>query len=510
MIVETSHGKISGEERNGIQIFRGIPYGGCCDGANRFLPPSPAEDWDGVRDCTKNGHIAVQFGGSISGTNEHEGYFNGGKPEIFGVNEETVGENCLVLNVLTPRSDDRKRPVLVYIHGGGFATGSGSLVLGSDKFVHAEDIVVVGVNHRLNIFGYLYLGALDVKYAESGMVGMLDLVLALEWVRDNIAAFGGDPEKVTIMGESGGGMKVSTLLAMEKSRGLFRYAIVESGSAPVGTISPEDAAKVTGAVFEKLNISTLDELLAIPTEQLLMATITLGMGGFGPVADGINLTYNQDKKYIAPEISKDISLLVGSSEDELAIFSPSEAFDITWDTLRKSLLNLSNALSGNPSQFTEQNVDEIIRVFKETDTKDNTADHLFMKISSLTSFLGAGAYYQAEAKAVQGGAPVYHYLISYDAPLPRAPGKKYSWHTADLPLQFRIVLYPECEQISKLMSRQWAQFVRCGNPSVLELEWPAFTTDAKQVMVIDDVSGVKTNPLAEIHRVTKKLMGIAE
>jgi para-nitrobenzyl esterase len=508
MIIQTTHGKINGEERNGIHIFRGIPYGGNCDGSNRFLPPPPADNWDGVRDCTKNGHIAVQFGGSISGLNEHEGYFSGGKPELFGVQDETKSENCLVLNVLTPKADDKKRPVLVYMHGGGFATGTGSLVLGSDDLVRDEDIVVVGVNHRLNIFGYLYLGALDAKYAESGMAGMLDLILALEWVRDNIEAFGGDPEKVTIMGESGGGMKVSTILAMEKAHGLFRYAIVESGSSPVGTTSPEDAAKTTAAVFEKLNITTIDELLAIPAEQLLMATLTPRMGGLGPVADSINLTYNKDKNYIAPEISRDIPLLVGASEDELAVFNPPETFDITWDTLRESLLKGTNALSGSYSQFTEQNVDEIIRVFKETGTKNDSADHLYMKIVSLSSFLGAGAYYQAEAKAKQGGAPVYQYIIKYDTPLPRAGGKKYSWHTADLPLQFRVVLYPECEAISKLMSRQWAQFVRSGNPSVPELEWPAFTAGTQQIMVLDDVSRVETNPLAEIQKVTGKLMGI--
>lgn len=253
-VVRTSHGKVMGENRDGVGIFRGIPYGGDCGGRNRFLPPVPAKDWEGVRDCTKNGYYAVQNGTSISGSQGFGPYFSGGHPELFGVAEEEQNENCLVLNVLTPGLDAEKRPVVVYIHGGGFATGSGTLVIGADKWVREEDIVLVGINHRLNVFGYLYLGAFDKKYADSGMAGMLDLVLALEWVRDNIGSFGGDPSKVTIMGESGGSMKVSTLMAMEKAKGLFRAAICESGSAPVGCLSKEEAAKTAESVLKKLHI----------------------------------------------------------------------------------------------------------------------------------------------------------------------------------------------------------------------------------------------------------------
>ncbi|MBQ9712263.1 MAG: carboxylesterase/lipase family protein [Bacteroidales bacterium] len=186
-----SSGKISGENRDGIAIFRGIPYGGPCDGANRWMPPTPVQPWEGTRDCTVNGPIAMQNSQSISADPTGLGrYFNGGHPELFGCEDEYESENCLVLDVLTPGIDKAARPVLVYIHGGGFATGSGSLVLGADRLSREEDIVIVGVNHRLNIFGYLYLGALDPAYETSGSVGMQDLVQALEWVRDNIAALG--------------------------------------------------------------------------------------------------------------------------------------------------------------------------------------------------------------------------------------------------------------------------------------------------------------------------------
>ena len=230
-IVATTHGRVLGENRNGVAVFRGIPYGADCGKKRRFLPPLPAENWEEIRDCTHNGHIAMQYGGSISAVP----YWNGGHPEKFKLEEEVQGEDCLVLNVLTPGIDAEKRPVLVYIHGGGFLNGSGSLVLGADDLVREQDLVLVGVNHRLTIFGYLYLGHLDAAYASSGMAGILDLLLALEWVRDNIAAFGGDPDRVTIMGESGGAMKVSNLLDIPQARGLFRSTVIESGSCPTGT-----------------------------------------------------------------------------------------------------------------------------------------------------------------------------------------------------------------------------------------------------------------------------------
>ena len=317
-VVTTRHGLVLGESRDGVAIFRGIPYGANCGGARRWLPPLPAENWDGIRDCTKDINIAVQLTNTIPATSPAGMYFCGGKPERIRFEDQTQSEDCLVLNVLTPGIDHKKRPVLVYIHGGGYASGSGSLVLGADELAKEEDLVLVGVNHRLNVFGYLYLGAFNEKYAESGTAGMLDLVLALEWVRDNIERFGGDPDKVTIMGESGGGMKVSTLMAMEKAQGLFRHAIVESGSAPVGTISKEKAAEVARLVLEKLGLkpSELDKVTEIPARAIYDAAMSIsevqGALGFAPVGDGINLPFNTSETFDAPEISKDIPLLVGA------------------------------------------------------------------------------------------------------------------------------------------------------------------------------------------------------
>jgi Carboxylesterase type B len=510
-VTYTTHGKVMGENRKGIGIFRGIPYGGDCNGKHRFLPPIPAENWEGIRDCTQNGFYAIQFGCSISGSKEFGNYFSGGKPELFGVVDEQQGENCLVLNVVTPGIDDKKRPVLVYIHGGGFATGSGTLVLGSDNLAREEDIVIVGINHRLNAFGYLYLGAFDEQYAESGMAGMLDLVLALEWVRDNIAAFGGDPEKVTIMGESGGGMKVSILLAMEKAKGLFRSAIVESGSNVVGRLSKEQATKNTKTLLDKLGIkeNEINKLIDVSAEDILKATQEIMsdksdiLMAFAPVADEINLAYNQVDKYVVPEISADIPLMVGASEDELAVFMSPSVFDITWDDLKNEIMNASGFMKQR--DMSAEKLENLIRIFKSTDKKNTSAGHLLFKIVSLASFLGGGAYYQALAKAEQGKASVYHYLISYDAPHPIIEGRKFSWHTADLPLQMRIVLHPESEKISKIMAHAWAAFVRTGNPSTKELEWPEFTIPEKNVMVFDDICKIETDPLKEVREVIEQL-----
>jgi para-nitrobenzyl esterase len=501
-LAETCHGKIRGENRNGVAIFRGIPYGGSVSGKRRFLPPVQAANWAGILDCTVNGYYAIQYGSSISGSKEFGPYFSGGRQDLFGVATEMQNEDCLVLNVLSPGLDEAKRPVLVYIHGGGFATGSGTLVLGSDKFVREEDIVLVGINHRLNIFGYLYLGEFSSEYAESGMAGMLDLILALEWVQDNIAAFGGDPSKVTIMGESGGAMKVSTLMAMEKARGLFRYAITESGSRPVGNIGPQDGTAITAALLKRFGFvpKDIDKLLSLPGKELLREIEGSDLLNFGPVADCINLKYETSSVFTVPEISASIPLLVGSSEDELAAFVDPRTLNKTDESLRSDLLNEDKTLSGLVSSgiCTEHNVDRVIAVLKKDNAKGNDAAHLYLKAASFQSFLGSGAFRHALEKVENGSAPVYHYLIKYDSPHPYIPGKYFSWHTADLPLQMRIVLHLETEKMSKLMAHSWASFVRTGNPSAGEVEWPRFTAKGRETMIFDDEMRIQKDPMKDL------------
>ncbi len=501
--VRTTHGQIRGQNRRGIAVFRGIPYGHDCDGKNRFLPAGPANDWDGVRDCTKNGPVAMQRAGSISGgDNPLAKYFSGGHPEEIGWEDEVFSENCLVLNVLTPGLDDKMRPVVVYIHGGGFMSGSGTLTLGADVWCDEEDIVVVGINHRLNAFGYLYLGAFDDQYARSGAAGMSDCVLALEWVRDNIASFGGDPDKVTIMGESGGGCKVNALCAMESAKGLFRAAIVESGSGRPGTKTPEAAACDARKLMAELQISPaqLEKIFEVSGEAILQAMEKLDCKDmdFSPVGDGVAIPQNPMNKYLEADPSK--PLLVGSSEEEMAIFiPPAPDQDFTEETLKKSVLDLIRNVNsiGRPDIFlpiAEDKVDAFIAAYKANDKKGVTPQHLFLQICSMNEMLGKDAYVQAMEKAQKKQGRVYSYFVTYDAPLPGADTLRYSWHTADLPLQMRVVLHPESELLSKTMARAWAAFIRNGSPDTKELPWPQFTADEKKTMVLDYDCRIETDP----------------
>ena len=538
-ITETKNGKVLGVNRNGIAIFRGIPYGDSCDGIRRFLPAEPAPAWEGVRDCRKNGPIAMQNGTSISGSSDFGAYFNGGKPEAFGCEDEIKSENCLVLNVLTPGLDEKKRPVVFYIHGGGYTTGSGTLVLGADAWCREEDIVLVGVNHRLAALGYLYLGEYDQRYAESGNAGILDLVLALKWVKENIASFGGDPSNVTLMGESGGGGKINCLIASKRAEGLFQKVIIESGSVPAGMTGCADAAKMTAAVLEQLQIKPEEwkKILSIPAMDVINATekVSGGALGIGPIGDDIVIPYNAQREF--KEVNPQIPMMVGATEEEMAAFAEQVQEEYTWETLRSELLSpvlalraLKNAVEASkrakgedkkeswgaastqiaeeeipkgPAFITEENVDAIIEKIRANDKKGVDPQHIYYQITSMSGFLAGGAFMQACARASQSTGPVYAYFFTYDAVHPRHPEYHYSWHTSDLPLQMRIVGDKEAEDISRKMAHMWAEFAQNGNPSTEELEWPAFELKERKTMVLDMQCHVESDPTAIYRAVLK-------
>jgi para-nitrobenzyl esterase len=466
---ETGYGKIRGVDSDGVLFFRGIPYGGPTEGAGRFLPPTKPTAWTGIRDALMSGPRSVGAGAGVLDKGAVGAYFAGGR-SVDEVARQTESENCLNLNVLTP-SLRGKRPVMVYIHGGGFNSQSGSLVLFADKHVREQDVVLVGVNHRLGVFGYSYLGGLSEKYA-IGNVGQLDLVAALQWVRDNIAHFGGNPRNVTIFGESGGGGKVGTLMAMPAAKGLFHKACIQSGSLlRVGEASRGTAA--AQAMLTKLGLSNVDGLQGVPAVDL--AKLNLGQGlSAGPVVDGHSLL-RQPWDPAAPLESRDVPLLVGNDKDEArstSLGTRRELFSLDWDGLKAAELK-----AGIPAD----KVDALLALYRDKHPGESPTDVYFR----ISTDRGArwNATRQAELKLAQGRAKVFKYYFQWNTPL--FGGQIKAFHTSDLPLTMRSVLYPESEQLSRALSGAWAAFARTGDPGQKGLAWPAYTTAQRTTMMFD-------------------------
>ena len=464
-VVRTQYGRVRGEERNGVRVFRGIPYGS----ASRFLPPSKPSTWKGIFDATVTGPRCVQSPGNLFLSAAIGEYFRGSK-ERLDLTAQKDSEDCLNLNVLTP-SLTGKRPVMVYLHGGGFTGGSSLLTLFADAFPRENDVVLVGVNHRLNVFGYLYLGGLSDRYT-VGNAGQLDLIAALQWVRANISRFGGDPANVTIFGESGGGGKVSTLLAMPQAKGLFHKAIVESGSV-LQVATAEAATESARAAVKKLGLreDQLDRLATVPATQLLAAG-----GGTGPVVDGHSVP-RQTWEPAAPASAAGIPMIVGTCKDESTLFS---ANDPGLFSLRDEDLPARLVKAGIP----EADATALLAACRRDHPRDTPTDTWFR----ISSDRGARhrAYAQVERKLQQNAGNVYMYYFSWNTPCVQSSFPLRAFHTAELPLAMRCVRYPEAEQLSKQIARAWAAFARTGSPSHPGLpDWPAFDPTRRSVMIFD-------------------------
>lgn len=511
-VVETDNGKIVGENRDKVAVFRGIPYGDRVDRERRWLPAEKMHPWDGVMDCTRNGNISIQIGESISISKNFGFWYSGGNPDKFGAAQyEKRSENCLVLNVVTPGLDEKKRPVIFYIHGGGYSSGTGTTGIGTDDFVREQDIVMVSVNHRLDIMGYLYLGHLDSRYSVSANVGLLDLQLALEWVRDNIERFGGDPGNVTLCGESGGGSKICHLMAMPSAKGLFHKAIVESGSASPGYKTVEDAKETTNELLKRLGLygdpETIEKLKALPADYILNKAKgvepgvepVFGMGlNFSPAADDI-VIMKVDHPYTVAESAKGIPMMVGSSEDEMAAFSGEMAIGVTEDNLKEKVLEY---LPSAGVSVNDENIDEILKVFETNNRKKDDPGHTLLKMVSCAGTLTSGAYYHAMAHSEY--APVYRYFNRLDVPHNYLKGLKVCWHTFDTPLYFRIVPYDFLEEFSKRTSCMWAAFARTQDPSTEDFNWPRFEKEKKLTAVFDDDFSVESDPDHEEREILAK------
>jgi para-nitrobenzyl esterase len=474
-IASTMSGRVRGIQASKVLSFRGIPYGGSCAGAHRFMPPTAPIPWRGIRDAVKAGPRAVQGSNGTIFTSPLIGeYFSGGRPDAAKITAEPDSENCLVLNVLTTALNG-KRPVMVYIHGGGFTEESGALTLISDRFVAEQDVVLVGINHRLGCFGYTYLGALDPAYADSGNIGQLDLIAALKWVRNNIASFGGDPKNVTLFGESGGGAKISALLAMPGAKGLFQRAIIESGSfRSVRTL--ETASEDANRLLKKLglNASQLGQLQTMPAGQLLSAYRAVAKILDGPVIDHRSLNAQTWKQGAPPE-ANGVSLLIGCCKDETTLFSlqDSELFSLDWPGLKEREIK-----SGIPAE----SVDAILDKYRQDYPSDSPTD-VYFRMATDKGFR-SNAIAQAEAKLAQQSDTVHMYYFAWDTGL--GHGKLRAFHTAELPLAMRLVADPAAEELSRQISGAWASFARTSDPNHSGLpHWEKYSLENRATLVFD-------------------------
>ncbi len=480
--IETHHGKVRGVLDGGIKVFKGIPYASNTSGLNRFRPPKPSPNWADVRDAVAYGPMCPQIG------RDRASY------AASWTTDKESSEDCLVLNVWTPGlHDQRRRPVMVWLHGGGFSAGSGSRnVFEGTRLAQRGDVVVVTLNHRLSVFGFLYLGHLGgAEYAESGNVGMLDLVAALRWVHDNISAFGGDPGNVTIFGQSGGAAKVSTLMAMPQVRGLFHKAIVQSGSHLEG-LTPDEATRHAMTFLTAVDVkpTELQRLAKLPTDTVVAAlTRIMSVPGakpnFSPVVDGIVLPRNPWQPD-GPAVSAGIPMIVGSTQTETtALLGAGHPEYFALDDA-----GLVRGLSG---WVPDRDIARVVAGFRKLMPGASPSD-LFFAITT-DRRVRQQAWVQAEHKAAQG--PVWLYELDWATPVDG--GKWGSPHSLDLAFVFDNVAKSEAmvgagaepQALADQMSAAWIAFARTGNPNTAAIPaWPAFTVAERATMVFGGKSRV--------------------
>jgi para-nitrobenzyl esterase len=490
-VVETTHGKVRGGSDRGVDHFKGVPYGDTTAGGNRFLLPQPVRPWTGIQEAVAYGARAPQKDRPV-------------KPANAWIRSDTpTGEDCLVLNVFTPSATDGgKRPVMVWLHGGGYNAGSGDAPgLDGTNLAKIGDVVVVTLNHRLNAFGYSTLAGLDdARYADSGNAGMLDIVAALEWVRDNISAFGGDAGNVTIFGQSGGGSKVAVLMTMAAAKGLFHKAIIQSASSHLRLATPDHAARAGRCLMEALGLdaSTASAIHDVPADRLLAAydaavAARNGNDSFRPVVDGRSIL-NNPFDLDAPDLAADVPLMIGSCETEKSFY------DITADP--KTLPLSEDALRAHVMQFVgigDGEAAALIAGYREN-RPDAPARDIYNVISS-DHMYRRNVIEAAEAKSRQGGAPAYLYEFTWKTPV--LGGMLKSPHTLCIPFVFGTVeaaaeFVGTGPQQTALMQRTmgaWLAFARTGDPNHPGLPaWKPYNAETRPTMIFDNDCALAEDP----------------
>jgi para-nitrobenzyl esterase len=462
-----------------VYVFKGVPYGG--DTSKRRFKPAVAPDaWKGTRDALEYGPTCPQPGTS-----------------------ERVGEDCLVLNIWTPAlRDGGKRPIMFYIHGGEFSSGSGSSPLyDGTRLCHRGDVVVIGINHRLNIFGHLHLARLGGRdYVESGNVGILDIVRALEWVRDHAEEFGGDRERVMVFGQSGGGAKIATMMAMPAARGLFHRAATMSGqqvtaqgprSATLRARACLDHLKIQPTELQRVDAVTLTDLVAAtkaPDPTLVGRSVY-----FGPV---LNQSSLQRHPFYpdAPPQSANIPMIIGNTRDETIAFLGNQpgVRELTWEQLPERLM---------PELYVDIDPEYVIAKYRQLYPQYSPTEVFFAATTAGRSW--RGAIIEAEERAKQG-SPVFAYQLNYRSPLEN--GRYGAQHTMDIPLVFDNIAQPtsltgttaDAQKTADQMSSAFIEFARTGNPNNKAIPtWTPYELAKRSTMVFDATSKLVDDPRGE-------------
>jgi para-nitrobenzyl esterase len=472
-IAVTTAGMVRGRVEKGVIAFRGVPYG--ADTAKRrFRTPEPVEKWEGVRDCLELGPIAPQPAGTSK--------------TAFRRADLPQSEDCLNLNIWTPAlRDERKRPVFVYFHGGGFDLQSANLIDGA-ALARRGDAVLIGVNHRLGGFGFLFLESIaGTEFAGSANAGLQDLVLALQWVRQNVAEFGGDPGCVTIWGDSGGAGKCVALMTMPAAHGLFQRVWTISGALLAG-LPPDTASAQTRYYLQRLKFSEheFDQITRLPMEQLIEAFDK----PFGPVIDGTVLPRDPFMPDAAP-LSADIPMVIGTTHDEMSSFlvKRPELANVTWENIVSAMASVG--MRSLPNLNVERLVAEYRRIYP-----DYSPTEVVWAIST-ASGIWRVTVVESELRAKQGG-PTWAYCLDW-------PGRGKAAHAIDSVLvvgdpnqNWRTAAEPTGQAMADIMSDSFIAFGRTGNPNTAALpKWPSFNTDERPTMIFDLPSRVENDPRSE-------------